>query len=125
MLRTFLMAKIHRATVTRTDVDYDGSIGIPVRLMDLSGILPYEQVHVLDINNGNRFITYAIPNEKSNNICVNGAAARLVDIGDKIIILIYGSAEYNGDREDEIYWKSQKPVVIKVDDYNMPMSEEV
>jgi len=85
-----LKGKIHRARVTQVDVDYEGSITIDRSLMEASDILPYEQVEVLNINNGARFSTYAIeaaPN--SGTICINGAAARLAAKGDIIIILSY------------------------------------
>jgi len=89
-MRTMLKGKIHRARVTQVDVDYEGSITIDRSLMEASDILPYEQVEVLNINNGARFSTYAIeaaPN--SGTICINGAAARLAAKGDIVIILSY------------------------------------
>jgi aspartate 1-decarboxylase len=85
-----LKGKIHRARVTQVDVDYEGSITIDRSLMEASDILPYEQVEVLNINNGARFSTYAIEAEpNSGTICINGAAARLAAKGDIIIILSY------------------------------------
>ncbi len=91
-LRVMLKSKIHRARVTDGNIDYEGSITIDKELMEEADILPYEQVHVLDINNSARFITYAIEGEKGE-ICVNGAAARLVTKGDTIIILSYCHVE--------------------------------
>ncbi len=89
-MRTMLKGKIHRARVTQVDVDYEGSITIDKSLMEASDILPYEQVEVLNINNGARFNTYAIEAEpNSGTICINGAAARLAAKGDIIIILSY------------------------------------
>jgi len=89
-MRTMLKGKIHRARVTQVDVDYEGSITIDRSLMEASDILPYEQVEVLNINNGARFSTYAIEAESnSGTICINGAAARLAAKGDIIIILSY------------------------------------
>ncbi len=89
-MRTMLKGKIHRARVTQVDVDYEGSITIDKSLMEASDILPYEQVEVLNINNGTRFNTYAIEAEpNSGTICINGAAARLAAKGDIIIILSY------------------------------------
>ena len=89
-MRTMLKGKIHRARVTQVDVDYEGSITIDRSLMEASDILPYEQVEVLNINNGARFSTYAIETEpNSGTICINGAAARLAAKGDIIIILSY------------------------------------
>ena len=89
-MRTMLKGKIHRARVTQVDVDYEGSITIDKFLMEASDILPYEQVEVLNINNGARFSTYAIEAEPgSGTICINGAAARLAAKGDIVIILSY------------------------------------
>lgn len=89
-MRTLLKGKIHRATVTEANLDYEGSITIDAALMEAADILPYEQVHVLDVNNGNRLTTYAIAGEPhSGQICINGAAARLVSPGDIVIILNY------------------------------------
>ncbi len=87
-MRVMLKSKIHRARVTKVDVDYEGSITIDRNLMGEADILPYEQVQVLNINNGARFSTYAIEGE-SGEIGVNGAAARLVNKGDTVIILSY------------------------------------
>lgn len=87
-MRVMLKSKIHRARVTKTNIDYEGSITIDKKLMEEADILPYEQVHVLNINNGARFTTYAIEGE-SSEICLNGAAARLVAKGDIVIILAY------------------------------------
>ena len=90
MLLTLLKAKLHRATVTRADLDYEGSISIDRELMDAAGILPHEQVDVLDITNGQRFTTYAIEAPAgSKTIGVNGAAARLVQPNDKVIVVAY------------------------------------
>ena len=87
-MRVMLKGKIHRARVTDANLDYEGSITIDRKLMDAADILHYEQVHVLNINNGARFTTYAIEGEKGE-ICLNGAAARLVQKGDLVIILAY------------------------------------
>ena len=90
VLLTMLKAKLHRATVTKADRDYEGSISIDRDLLDVSGILPNEQVDVLNISTGGRFTTYAIEAPRgSREIAVNGAAARLVQTGDKIIIIAY------------------------------------
>jgi len=86
-----LKSKLHRATVTGADMDYEGSIAIDRDLLDESGILPHEQIDVLNINTGARFTTYAIEAARgSRDVAVNGAAARLVQIGDRIIIVAYG-----------------------------------
>ena len=93
-MRTMLKSKIHRARVTGLSVDYEGSITIDQKLMAEADILPYEQVQVLNINNGARFTTYAIEGSKgSGQICLNGAAARLAKKGDLIIILSYCQVE--------------------------------
>jgi len=85
-----MKSKIHRARVTEVNIDYEGSITIDKRLMEEADILPYEQVQVLNVNNGARFSTYAIKGEAdSGQICLNGAAARLVAKGDTVIILSY------------------------------------
>ena len=90
MLLTMLKAKLHRATVTGADLDYEGSIAIDRDLLDASGILPHEQVDVLNIHSGARFTTYAIEAPRgTRDIAVNGAAARLVQTGDKVIIVAY------------------------------------
>ena len=90
MIITMLKAKIHRATVTESNLHYVGSITIDRDLMEASGILEYEKVSVVDIDNGSRFDTYVIEGDcGSGVICVNGAAARLVQPGDKVIILAY------------------------------------
>lgn len=91
MYRTFLYAKIHCATVTAANVNYIGSITIDARLLEASGIRPYERVQVVDVDNGQRLETYVIPGPAdSGAIELNGAAARLVSVGDKVIIMAYG-----------------------------------
>jgi len=90
MFLTMLKSKLHRATVTGADLDYEGSIAIDCDLLDLSGILPHEQVDVFNINTGGRFTTYAIEAPRgSRAVAVNGAAARLVQKGDRVIIVAY------------------------------------
>jgi aspartate 1-decarboxylase len=94
MLRRFLIAKIHRATVTETELSYEGSVGIDQNLMDAVGLFAGEIVHVFNINNGQRFQTYTIPMPRdSHAITLNGAAARRGQVGDRLIILAYGLAE--------------------------------
>ena len=89
-MRTMLKSKIHRARVTGANIEYEGSITIDKRLIEAADILPNEQVHVVNINNGARFDTYVIEGEEgSGEICLNGAAARLADKGDTVIILSY------------------------------------
>ena len=93
-MRIMLKGKIHRARITSLNVDYEGSITIDRTLMEEADILPYEQVQVLNVNNGARFTTYAIEAEPgSGEICINGAAARLAAKGDSIIILSYCHVE--------------------------------
>ena len=90
MLITLCKSKLHRATVTQAALHYEGSITIDAVLMDAAGIVPFEQVHVVDLNNGARFETYAIEGQaESGTICVNGAAARLVQPGDHVIVIAY------------------------------------
>ena len=87
MLVKMMKSKIHRATVTRADLNYEGSIGIDEGLMEAAGLLPGEAVHVWNINSGGRLQTYALPLQRdSGQICLNGAAARLVQCGDLVII---------------------------------------
>jgi aspartate 1-decarboxylase len=91
MQRTVLKSKLHRATVTDANLDYEGSIEIDEALMERVDIIPYEQVHVFNINTGGRFVTYAIVGKRnSGRISINGAAARLAEINDRIIIAAYG-----------------------------------
>jgi len=107
-----LKSKIHRATVTQADLNYVGSITIDSDLLRESGIQEYEKVEIADITNGNRLETYAIAGEAGSGIiCLNGAAAKLVSPGDKIIIMAYA----NMTPEEA---KSHKPTVIFVDDNN-------
>ena len=101
-MRTMLKSKIHRATVTDADVNYEGSITLDTRLMEAADILPYEQVHVLDINSGSRLTTYVIEgNTGSGEVAINGAAALLVNVGDLVIILTYREMEEEAARTCE------------------------
>ncbi len=112
MILTMLKAKIHRAKITQTDLEYNGSITIDRELMDACGLLPFEQVDVLDINNGSRFTTYVIEGEAGSGIIgINGAAARLVHRDDLVIICAYTQMT-----EEEA--KSFSPSIIQVDDKN-------
>lgn len=112
MLRTMMKGKIHRATVTEANVDYMGSITIDRDLMEAADILPYELVHVVDVTNGARLETYAIEGEPgSGQICINGAAARLINKGDLVIIISYCQVE---DEEA----RRLVPRQIKVDSQN-------
>jgi aspartate 1-decarboxylase len=112
MLRT----KIHRATLTGTDIDYEGSIAIDRDLLEAAGMLPGEQVHVLNLNNASRLITYIIEAPAgSGTVLLNGPAARLGLKGDKVVVLAYGAFS-----EEEA--RRLKPIVVKVDDQNRPLA---
>ncbi len=116
MLLTLLKGKIHRATVTQCDLHYEGSISVDAALLERSGILPHEQVDVLNINNGERFTTYAIPAPAgSGAIGINGAAARLAQKGDLVIIIAYA-------RMQEAEAKSFSPRILLVDGKNRPLA---
>jgi aspartate 1-decarboxylase len=111
-MRTMLKCKIHRARVTDGNIAYEGSVTIDKDLMDAADIMPYEQVHILNINNGARFHTYAIEGKSGGGeICLNGAAARLVQKGDIVIILAYHELA-----EDEC--KDYHPRLVYVDAQN-------
>ncbi len=112
MLRTVLNGKIHRATVTGADLNYVGSITVDSELLEAANILPYERVQVVDLNNGNRLETYAIPGEAGSGIIqLNGAAAHLVAIGDLVIVMSYVQVE------DPVP-QGWKPRVVLVDGQN-------
>ena len=112
MLVTLMKAKLHRATVTQADLDYEGSIAIDADLLDAAGIFPHEQVDVLNITNGQRFTTYAIEVPRgSRTFGVNGAAASLVQKNDKIIVVTYGQLP----EEEARQWS---PTVVLLDDRN-------
>lgn len=109
---TMLKGKIHRATVTQAELDYVGSITVDMDLLDAAGILEYEKVQVVDINNGERLETYTIAGERGSGvICLNGAAARCVQKGDKVIIMAYCNMTPNEA-------KVHRPSVVFVDDNN-------
>ncbi len=111
-MRTMLRGKIHRATVTRADLEYVGSISIDTDLMEAAGIVEWEQVHVLDITNGARLTTYAIEAPAgSGEICINGAAAHLVNPGDLVIVL-----NYEGVPTEQIH--EHHPRLVHVDSTN-------
>ena len=104
MLITKLKGKIHRATVTQAELDYVGSITVDQDLLDASGIMEYEKVEIVNINNGERFETYTISGERGSGvICLNGAAARLVHKNDKIIIMAYGLFDAQEAKEHKPY----------------------
>ena len=107
-----LKGKIHRATVVQAELDYVGSITVDEDLLEAAGIMEYEKVQIVDVNNGSRFETYTICGKRgSGMICLNGAAARCVSTGDKIIIMC--SAHYDSEAAQE-----HTPLVVGVDDEN-------
>ena len=112
-----MKSKIHRATVVAADLNYIGSITLDPLLMELADILEHEQVHVLDIDNGARFETYAIKGGPGD-VILNGAAARLVHPGDKVIVITY--AEYEAAELDDY-----APKVVHVDEHNRPTTDEI
>ncbi len=118
MLRTMLKAKIHRATVTESNLHYQGSITVDLDLLDAAGILPYEKVAVVDVTNGARLETYAIAGDRGSGvICLNGAAAHLIHLDDIVIIISYCQV-------DEAEAKLVKPTVVFVDEANRVTSVE-
>lgn len=115
MFLTMLKSKIHRAKITDANLNYEGSITIDIDLMNKANIHPYEAVHVFNINTGDRFITYAIEGPKgSGAICLNGAAARLGQPGDLLIIVSFVQIP-------EEQAKGWKPVIVHVDKDNKPI----
>ena len=107
-----LKAKIHRATVTQAELDYVGSITVDMDLREQAGILEYEKVQIVDVNNGSRFETYTIAGERGSGVmCLNGAAARMVQTGDKIILMAY--AQVTPEEASEL-----RPTVLFVDEKN-------
>ena len=112
MQLTMLKGKIHRAVVKQAELNYVGSITIDPKLMEAAGILEYEQVQIVDVENGNRLETYTIDGEPgSGMICLNGAAARQVQVGDHVIIMAYCQMDTNEAKE-------HKPKVVFVDEDN-------
>jgi len=106
-----LKSKLHRACVTATEIDYEGSIAIDEDLLERVDILPYEQVHIYNINSGSRFITYVISAERgSGTFSINGAAARLAQINDRIIVAAYGNIDVNKEK--------YQPKVLLLDAFN-------
>ncbi len=119
MRRRMMKSKVHRARVTDANLHYVGSITLDTELMELADIREHEQVHVLDLDNGARFETYAIPGPAgSGAVCLNGAAARLVQPGDRVIIITY--ADY-----DDAELVDFRPRVVHVDTQNRPVPAEV
>lgn len=112
MLRCLMKSKLHRVTITETNLNYVGSLTVDAELMEAADIIPNEKVQIVDINNGNRFETYVIPGERgSRTIGVNGAAARLAQPGDRAIIISYALV-------DERELKDFLPTIVFVDERN-------
>lgn len=112
MTLEMLKGKIHRATVTQAELNYVGSITVDEELLEAAGILEYEKVQIVDVDNGSRFETYTICGERGSGIiCLNGSAARCVSVGDRIIIMAYAGL----DAQEA---KSHKPSVVFVDEQN-------
>lgn len=114
MQRTLMKSKLHRATVTDANVDYMGSVTIDADLMELADIMAHERVQLVDLDNGTRLETYAIAGDRgSGQMCVNGAAARLVQRGDRVIVISYGVY-------DAAEAAAHEPVVVLCDEANHP-----
>lgn len=112
MHREVLRAKLHRAAVTRCDLDYEGSVTLDRALLEQIGAWPYESVEVYDIDNGARFRTYFIPGVRgSGELCINGAAARLVEVGHRVILACYGLVDGGTP-------PSEPPIVVVVNERN-------
>lgn len=117
MFRQMLRCKIHRATVTRVDLHYEGSITVDMTLMEAAGLLPHEAVSIWNVNNGERFETYVLPGARgSGEICLNGAAARKAQPGDLVIIAAFGWVEEERARQ-------YLPRVVMVNSRNQLVSE--
>lgn len=117
MLYNMFHGKIHRATVTEANLEYMGSITIDADLLQMAGILPGERVQIVDNNNGNRLETYTIAGPRGSGvICLNGAAARKVTVGDKVIIIAYGM--FNPEEAQALV-----PKVVMVDENNRPLKD--
>lgn len=118
MFRILCKSKIHRATVTDANLNYEGSLTLDPILMEAAGLVPFEQVHVLNLNNGARFETYLIEGERgSGTVCVNGAAARLVQVGDPVIVLAYALVpeEELPQFEARIVFVDEQNKIVKVE----------
>lgn len=118
MKRIMFKSKVHRATITQAELHYEGSLTLDTALMDAVGMLPYEQVQIVNVNNGERFETYLIEGERNSGVvCLNGPAARKGQVGDQIIIINYGLFE-----EEELI--GFEPKAIHVDKHNKIIKEK-
>lgn len=114
MTRFMMKSKLHRATVTETNLDYEGSLTIDTDLLEAADILPHEQIHVWDVTNGTRLVTYALPGDRgSGQVCVNGAGAHLIKTGDVVIIATFAEFE-------DVEAKWHQPRVLFLDGANRP-----
>ena len=124
MTMEMLKGKIHRATVVQAELNYVGSITVDQDLLDASGILEYEKVQIVDIDNGSRFETYTIAGERgSGMICLNGAAARCVSVGDKIILMSYAQMtpeEVKNDYHPNVVFVDEQNHIARVTTYEKP-----
>lgn len=115
MQRSMLKSKIHRATVTEANVDYEGSLTLDAGLLEAADILPFEEVHVWNVSRGTRFRTYAIAGEPGSGIvCANGGAAHLAQPGDRIIVATFTQL-------DDAAARNHQPRIVRVDDKNRPI----
>ena len=117
---TMLKGKIHRAVVKQADLNYVGSITVDTKLLEAAGILEYEMVQIVDVENGNRFETYTIDGEPgSGMICLNGAAARQVQVGDHVIIMAYGEmdAKEAADHKPKVVFVDEENHICRVSNY--------
>ena len=120
MTITMLKAKIHRATVTQAELDYVGSITVDMDLLEQAGILEYEKVQIVDVNNGSRFETYTIAGERGSGVmCLNGAAARQVQVGDHVIIMAYCQmdAKEAADHKPKVVFVDEENHISRVSNY--------
>ena len=120
MQLTMLKGKIHRAVVKQAELNYVGSITIDPKLMEVAGILEYEQVQIVDVENGNRFETYTIDGERGNGVmCLNGAAARQVQVGDHVIIMAYCQmdAKETADHKPKVVFVDEENHISRVSNY--------
>ena len=112
MKRRMFLSKIHRATITHADLHYEGSVTIDVELMEAAGMLPHEEIHVWNVTQGTRLVTYTLPGPRhSGVICINGAAAHLHNKGDLVILATFGEMD---DQEARVH----EPTVVLVDEHN-------
>ena len=119
MLREMCKSKVHRVRITQAELYYEGSLTLDKVLMDAAGMVPFEKVHVVNINNGQRFETYLIEGEPHSGVCsLNGAAARLGAIGDEVIIINYGMFD---DKELNEF----QPKIVYVDKYNRIVDNKI